>query len=257
MNNSTNINTEGKKEYEDLKVVVLDGNKRKLDVTDKLVKSDNFRRPITEKSKMCMTICDYSNKDKDENGRSITAKFNFTPEEIAEFDLVMKNPGDFKQSFDRIFNAPDKDGLSPVKRLVIERQSKMRYPVHITIENGKAKCNVTSVGMTNFSMETYVCEYKADIRLSYSDARTLFRESTEYIKRMKLIYAMEIRGTMEKVGHTSNSDALSEKKYVDGVNCLYKSISEQFRQQNEYLVKELENIKSDMKTLHEEVMLVK
>ena len=256
-----NNSGENKKEYEDLKVVVLDGNKRKCDMTDKLVKSDNFRQPISAKSKMCMTVCDYSNKD---NGGSVTAKFNFTPNEIHEFNLIMKSPGDFNNSFDRIFNAPDKDGLSPVKRLKIQRQSKMpdgtpsKYPVYIVIENGRAKCNVSKTGMTNFSNQTYICDYKADIRLSYADARSLFRESAEYIERMKLIYAMEIRESKEKANITqADVNALSEQRFADGINCFYKSITEQLKQQNQYLVKELTAIKEDMKSLHEEVMLVK
>ena len=100
MNNNTNTATENKKEYEDLKIVVLDGNKRKLDVTDKLVKSNNFRRPLDEDSKICVTICDYTNKD---TTGSVTARFNFKPEEIAEFDFIMRMTGDFTKTFDRIF----------------------------------------------------------------------------------------------------------------------------------------------------------
>jgi hypothetical protein len=136
---------ENKQQYEDLRVVVLNGNNRRLDVSDKLERSDNYRRPIAEKSKMRLTICDYTNKDK---GGSVTAKFNFTPEEVAEFDFIMRLNGDFTKRYDRISNYPDKDGLSPVKKILISRQAKMKdgtpskYPVYINIENGRAKCVV-------------------------------------------------------------------------------------------------------------------
>lgn len=255
-------NTTENKEYEDLRVVILNGNNRKLDVSDKLEKSDNFRRPIGDKSKMCITICDYTNKEK---GGSITAKFNFTPEEIAEFDFIMRMNGDFKKSYDRIFNLPDKDGLSPVKKIIISRQAKMqdgsisKYPVYIKIENGRAKCNVNNKGMTSFSNNTYKCEQVADIRLNYEDARTLFRESHDYIKRMKVLYAMEIRRTMNGVSfsETRDSNTLSEKKYVEGVNSLYKAIAEQFQKQNEFLTSELTAAKKEIKEIKNEIMFGK
>ncbi|WP_370845760.1 hypothetical protein [Eubacterium sp.] len=46
------MNATDNKNYEDKRVVVLDGNNRKLDVSDGLEMSDNYRRPITDKSKM-------------------------------------------------------------------------------------------------------------------------------------------------------------------------------------------------------------
>lgn len=243
-----NMNATDNKNYEDKRVVVLDGNNRKLDVSDGLEMSDNYRRPITDKSKMRLTICDYTNKDK---GGSITAKFNFTPQEIAEFDYIMRMNGDFTKKFDRIFNLPDDKGLSPVKRIQISRQSvrpdgsASKYPIYICIENGRARCNVNPKGMTSFSNSTYKQEQRVDIRLSYEDGRTLFRESAEYIERIKTIYAMEIRaksGNTTKEDSDSSSECLSEKKYVDGVNSLYKAIAEQLENQNKMFDSEFRTI---------------
>lgn len=257
MNSATGNN----KEYEDLRVVILDGNNRKLDVSDKLEKSDNFRRPLGDKSKMCLTICDYTNKDK---GGSVTAKFNFTPKEIAEFDFIMRINGDFMRSYDRIFNSPDEDGLSPVKKIMISRQAKMqdgtisRYPVYIRIENGRAKCNVNKKGMTSFSSNTFISDQIADIRLSYEDARTLFRESAEYIERMKIMYALEIKGSSANNSvNTKVGAGLSETKYVEGVNCLYKAIEEQFQRQKDFLVSELTTVEKEIEELRNEVMFGK
>lgn len=258
MSNTTNTN------YEDKRVTILDGNNRKLDVSDKLEKSDNWRRPLTDKSKLCITICDYTNKDK---GGSVTAKFNFTVNEIAEFNFMMGFAGDFTKSYDRIFNSPDDKGLSPVKRIMISRQAKMqdgspsKYPIYIRIENGRAKCNVNDKGMTSFTKNTYVCDQKADIRLSYEDARTLFRESQEYIERMKTIYALELRGSVGTgIGNAeaeASEGTVSEKKFVDGVNCLYKAIDEKFKSQNEYFAGELEKILKTLSDIHEDIMFGK
>lgn len=261
MNNNTsnNTNNNGNTNYEDKRVVVLDGRNKKLDVSDKLEKSDNYRRPITDKSKMCITICDYTNKDK---GGSITVRFNLTPEEIAEFNYIMGINGDFQKSFDRIFNLPDKDGLSPVKKILISRQAKMpdgkasKYPIYIRIENGRAKCNVDQKGMTSFSNNTYVKDKVADIRLGYDDGRTLFRDSYTYIERMRYIYAMELRNGLSNSGE-KNTGALSESKYVDGVNSLYKGIAELLKSKNDKLTSEIEILKKKLQEVKNEIMFGK
>lgn len=259
MNNNTNNNGNDNNNYEDKRVVVLDGRNKKLDVSDKLEKSDNYRRPIADKSKMCITICDYTNKDK---GGSVTVRFNFTPEEIAEFDYIMGTSGDFQKSFDRIWKAPDKDGLSPVKKILISRRSKMPdgkaslYPIYIRIENGRAVCIEDKNKMTSFSNDTYVKDKVADIRLTYCDGRTLFRETHNYIERMKYIFAIEIREKLKKA-ENKNVGALSESKYVEGVNTLYKGISELLMNQNNKLSKEVEALAKGLQEVKDEIMFGK
>lgn len=249
-NATTNNENKDKKQYEDTKIVVLDGKNRKLDMSDKLEKSSNFRRPITDKSKLQLTICDYTNKDK---GGSITVKFNFTPDEIAEFDFIMKQKGDFSKLFDRIYNAPDKAGLSPLKKMTISRHALMpdkkpsSYPVYISVENGRAKCIVKPNGTTTYASETYVCDAKADIRLSNADARTLFRESNEYVERMKMIYAMELRAGNVPNDKCENAEkGVTQKEFVDCVNRLHKALSENITKQTEEVLKEIKDLKSEI-----------
>ena len=227
------------KEYEDKRILTLDGKNRKLDMSSKIEPSGNFYRPITEKSKVTLTVCDYTNK---ENGGSKTAKFNFTPEEIGEFNFIMEQIGDFTKSYDRIFNSPDEKGLSPVKRFLISRQAKMqdgtpsKYPIYIQIQNGRAKCNVNDKGMTSFSNNTFTCESKVDIRLSYEDARFLFRETANFIERIKLYYMIQNTNETNK---EETEKFLTEQRYIDGVNALYKNLANKISE-------ELQKIKDEL-----------
>ena len=117
------------------------------------------------------------NYGKKENGKSIRAKANISPEEAMYIALKCQRfVSEFEFKTTKIFGEPDASGYSHVTHLNIIRHPDIakdgeawRYPWEISVENGKGKKGHNKQGGTFCVSGTYVKEKQVSIYLSELD----------------------------------------------------------------------------------------
>lgn len=134
-----------------------------------------------------LNLLDYSNGTGE---NTVTVKFNLEPEFICYwFEKVKIGKKDFSETQEKIIAAAkDKDGRSPVQKIMINRREKdtqgrpTRYPWYVKIENGTGIAQDTDTGSCVIKSGSWKVENTAFINFSDYDLYKLLRKTVRFIE---------------------------------------------------------------------------
>lgn len=130
---------------------------------------------------------------------NIKASFNLSPEFIQYlFNRVSLGYQDFDYSAEKIFGAPDRDGLSKATSLSISRHpydkdgKVMNRPWFILIRNGRGKRVQNQAGGGYMQRGSFVLEKQAFINVSDDEIYGLLCRAVSFIKNWETVAAFQL-----------------------------------------------------------------
>jgi len=214
--------------YENRQIARVDGNQKLLELqsevykagafptkkTDKQTEVPTLINPLDTESKVKLVLCDYS------SNQSVSVYFNLNKKCLFELYEMARCRHDFSKEEIRIAGVKKENGLNPVRKLTVNRQSKDQngnpktYNFYIKIEEGGGVREKGKNGGFYLKNKTYVKEKEAYINLTQLDVEFLLKEGLNYWNDMESAYRSEI-AIEELLSNSLNKLYVANKKAFD------------------------------------------